>query len=282
MSRNNRILLVVTLVLIAWGLSSVTLGAGFYYTENFEGTSVGSCPWGVGWRGGTMGVTNARSFGVGTKSLHMKSIALGDCAYAVGPWNFALDFTKNYGIQFDFNYDTSYDPNLFHFIEVWSMNGPTWDNNVGLFLDTPGQANGWDGLIYRTSNGNTVIAGLTQNTWYSFDIAVKPATSTYDVTLTDPTNNKQIYDPVTMLTVNSLTIANIPFIGTGQAVGFFPFELGDPCSVDTSFFTHGEAYWDNVTITGEVPEPSTLVLLSIVAVGLLAPAWRRRKQTLDT
>lgn len=254
------------------------LGAPFSFSDNFEDGDISD--WTINTAGAT-GVVEAslsRSWGAGIWSLHVKSIAQGDRACALGPaGHFAnLDYTKAYTIDFDFNYDKDSDPNGFHFIEVMAMNGPGGAaRHVGLYLDTPGMAGGQDALVYRDAvPSNNTVAGLKEDVWYHLDIDVDPATSTYDLIVSDPQGANQLYDWVQNQWVNQLTTNDIPFIGAGQSDGFFPFRVGDR-NADAATYDHGEAYWDNIVIQGTwVPEPAAV---SLLALGACMVLFRRSK-----
>ncbi len=249
-------------------------GAGYSFLDNFEDgdTSDWTMQTSVT---GSIGASMGRSFG-GIFGLHMKSIPNGDRACAIGPSDLAnLDYTKAYTVGFEFNYDKSNDPTGFHFIEVMAVNDPDGvARQVGLYLDTPGQAGGQDALVYRDAlPSNQVVAGLKEDVWYRMDVAVDPSAGTYDLTVTDPQGTFGVYDSTVPQWVNQLVTADIPFIGAGQADGFSCLRVGDR-NADAATYDHGEAYWDNIAVQGTlIPEPAMLGLLAVGGIAVL----RRRK-----
>jgi hypothetical protein len=273
------------------GHGQVAQAGPFSFSENFDATPVGQVP--AGWTrtlagGGTMGATNAPPAGLAgnVRSMHMNSINRGDRADLLGPagtFN-VLDFNKPYTIEFDFNYDKTNDPLGFHFVEVWAMNAlpPVPPNrHVGLFQDRPnlvGPGNAFDELIHRIPPGvNIVAAGTKEDIWYHFLANVNPAAGTYNLTITDTTATNQLWDPVANAAANVVNVNNIPFITGAQASAIFPFRFGDRNAELGGLFDHGEAYWDNVTVSGFlIPEPSTFTL---AALGLLGLGFIGRRET---
>ena len=265
------------LVFVAGVLVPGVAGAGsFSFSDDFEDGDISDWTT-VSSESGSVGVSMNAPPGGGFWSMHIKSVPQGDRAYALGnPVVFAdLDYARAYGIDFDFSYDKSNDPNGFHFLEVMAMNGPgAVSRQVGLYLDTPGAGGNPDKLIYRdAAPSNQNVAGLNEDVWYHLAIDVDPPAETYDLTLTGPAGTQQVYDWATSLWVNQVAVSDIPFIGAGQSGGFFPFRFGDR-NADDETYDHGEAYWDNILIQGMVvPEPAGLGLIGLALLAL----WRRRR-----
>ena len=270
------VMLAVAALVVLFAGPAGAVASSFHFADDFEDGDISD--WTTIATGSGTSVVEAsmnRAAG-GIYSMHIRSIPLGDRAYAVGPaGSFDLDYDKAYTIDFDFNYDKSNDANGFHFLEVMAMNGPGGvDRQVGLYLDTPGTVDGSDALIFRDATpANNTVAGLKEDIWYHLAVDVAPGGDTYDLTITSPDQANDVYDPAGQQWVHEVLTSDIPFIGAGQADGFFPFRFGDR-NTDAVTHDHGEAYWDNVVIDGtQIPEPATMSLLALGAAALL----RRRR-----
>jgi len=252
-------------------------GAGYSFLDDFEDgdTSDWTMQTSVT---GSIGASMARSFG-GIFGLQMKSIPRWDrsCVF-VNYYVSNVYYTKAYTVGFEFNYDKSNDPNGFHFIEVMAMNDAAGvARQVGLYLDTPGQAGGQDALVYRDAvPSNQSVAGLTEDVWYRLDVAVDPSSGTYDLTVTDPQGTFGVYDTTVPQWVNQLVTADIPFIGAGQADGFACLRVGDR-NADAVTYDHGQAYWDNIAVQGtQIPEPVSALILLVGFCPAVLRRWKRR------
>jgi len=274
--RKRIVVLAVAGLVVLFAGPAEAVAASFHFADDFEDEDISDWTTVATGAGTSVVEPSMNRAAGGIYSMHIRSIADGDRAYAIGPaGSFDLDYDKAYTIDFDFNYDKDNDDNGFHFLEVMAMNGPGGvDRQVGLYLDTPGTVDGSDALIYRDDTpANNTVAGLKEDVWYHLAIDVDPADDTYDLTLTSPGEANDVYDAVGDQWVHELLTSDIPFIGDGQADGFFPFRFGDR-NADAVTYDHGEAYWDNVVIDGtEIPGPATM---SLLALGGLAVLRRRR------
>ena len=271
------VMLAVAALVVLFAGPAGAVASSFHFADDFEDGDISD--WTTVATGSGTSVVEAsmnRAAG-GIYSMHIRSIPLGDRAYAVGPaGSFDLDYDKAYTIDFDFNYDKSNDANGFHFLEVMAMNGPGGvDRQVGLYLDTPGTVDGSDALIFRDATpANNTVAGLKEDIWYHLAVDVAPGGDTYDLTITSPDQANDVYDPLGQQWVHEVLTSDIPFIGAGQADGFFPFRFGDR-NADAVSYDHGEAYWDNIVIDGtQIPEPATLGVLALGMAALLR-RWRK-------
>ena len=109
---------------------------------------------------------------------------------------------------------------------------------------------------YDGSNWTKVDTGLTytEDAWHTVKIVVDYSTNTYDMWLDDATHANAADMPFTYTTADINTMQHVKF-GT----------RGKP----------SEFYIDDVMIS-TVPEPSTMALLLIGALGIVVGYWRKR------
>lgn len=209
------------------------------WTEDFTGPD-GTVP--AGWTilaggGGTMSIQN--------NTLFMSSVGNTYASGYANPASFpelaAWDQTLPYRVEFDFMIPNT--NNHWFFVYV--------DKRVSTVIDYGSQfvAYGAAGV-----GSNITIANLTTNQWYHLRYDVVPGWG-YDVYLD-----------------GAKKVAKGSFVYESWG----PFRIGDRQRGNNENYDYGTAYWDNMTMATNIPEPLTVCSLALGLTGLCRYLRRRR------
>ncbi|MBN8711581.1 MAG: PEP-CTERM sorting domain-containing protein [Verrucomicrobia bacterium] len=231
------------------------LSAAILINENWESYANGAVPtspWSV-WTGspsgslGSITVTDAKSYGTGTKSAYLNGVGSSTGSVALNQ-SFAAT-TSALSISFDFYLGAS--PGVIPQFSLLNSSG-----TAGLILQLRNYAG--TNIMNRTGDfqtGNN-LSTVALSSWYHIDITTSAASvsgNTYSITITQNGGS-----PV--------TYSNLNFYN--QIANFSKIEFGWGS-------TNGrEMYVDNIVVA-TVPEPSVALLLGLGAFALIMRLPRR-------
>jgi hypothetical protein len=133
--------------------------------------------------------------------------------------------------------------------------------------------------VYFTVTGGDPIslsAGLDFPASYGAKGAYSTDIGLYQVTAQGPANSQQILDANT-LTVGDTSLTTGPVTIPAGEYEFYVQQTADVLAFSSGGPVIATATFNLSDMGSSVPEPSTLVLLGIGAVSLIAYAWRKRR-----
>jgi hypothetical protein len=256
----NLFLLLLVVGVIAL-VAAPTLSSTVLFQDDFESGTAGSAPtggapgnWQVWLADGHFSVVNDAAPGPASGANYLYLGRGNTSGWVEGDAFFANQAANGTTVRLDFD------------INSLSTNWPL--TFYGAEQDHPNSSTLWKEVYQIVLNPNGVVADWTQggaavplagmqwknNQWQHCEVDYTIGSGKFDIT----------YDGVTK---TGLAIAP-----GGHDINCIVFAPGVGAAGDI-----GLQYFDNVTVTIGVPEPSSIALLVSALVGLVAYAWRKRK-----